>query len=197
MLHVRDRHFTPRSVPNSKPSAAEEFRRTLGVKGLDAFPEIVGLTQTAVAMTFEFDRDRQRGVLGIVQQLLGGPLRQWSKAAKLVDKLVGCLLKVGVRHAFGRDPPIERLLRGNALRTHDNVLGARNSDHLLQPRRTAGPRNLTELLPRPGVERRIRGDPEVAGQRQFKTDPEAITAVRDNTRLRTARRRGNIPGKPG
>src|SRR5689334_11940593 len=51
-------------------SAADEFRRPLGVEGLDAFLEIVRLPQPAVAMPFELDRNRQRRVLGVVEELL-------------------------------------------------------------------------------------------------------------------------------
>ena len=68
------------------------LRRTLGVESLDAFLEIVRLAQAAVAMALEFDRDRQRRILGIVEQLLRGALRQRREGAKLVHQLVGRIL---------------------------------------------------------------------------------------------------------
>src|SRR3954466_9357471 len=51
-------------------SAAGEFRRTLGVEGLYAFLEVLRLAQAAVAMAFELDCDRQRRILGVVEELL-------------------------------------------------------------------------------------------------------------------------------
>src|SRR5690348_1963922 len=56
-------------------SAADEFWRPLSVEGLDAFLEIVGLAQPAVAMPFELDRNRQRRIFSIVEELLRGALR--------------------------------------------------------------------------------------------------------------------------
>ena len=46
---------------------ALELRRALLMKRFDAFAEIVRLTQPAVAMALEFDGDRERRVLGIIQ----------------------------------------------------------------------------------------------------------------------------------
>src|SRR5262245_58049594 len=47
-------------------SGSAEFGRALSVGCLDAFAEVVGLTQPAVAVAPGLDRDRERGVLGVV-----------------------------------------------------------------------------------------------------------------------------------
>src|SRR2546423_9823521 len=70
-------------------SASLELRRALGVERLDALLEVVGLAQPAVALALQFDRDRKRRVLGVVEQLLGGALRQRRERAQLVDQYVG------------------------------------------------------------------------------------------------------------
>ena len=59
------------------------------------------------------------------------------------------------------------------------------------------PGNLAELLLRQRVKRGVGRNPEVAGERQFKPDPETIPAVGDDHRLRAARRRRDVPGKLG
>src|ERR1700736_1575008 len=64
-------------------SFSAKFRPALLVKGLDAFAEIVGAAQPAVALAFELDCERQAGILDIVYQLLRAALRQWRKAAQL------------------------------------------------------------------------------------------------------------------
>ena len=62
-------------------SAPDEFRRAFCVEGFDPFPEIIRLAQPAVAMAFQFDRNRQRAILGIVQKFLCRPLRERREAA--------------------------------------------------------------------------------------------------------------------
>ena len=146
-------------------------------------------------MALELDRDRQRRVLGVVQELLGGSLGQRRERAEFVDKLVGRFLQFGIGHAFGDDAPFLGLFAGNPLRTHHDVLGAGDADHLLQPCGTARARNLSELLLRQRIECGLRRDPKVAGQRQFEPDAEAIAAIGGYHRLGAARRRGDIPGQ--
>jgi len=74
-------------------SAADEFRRAFCVEGLDPFLEILRLAQPAVAMAFQFDRNRQRGVFRIVQKFFRRPLRQRREAAKLIEFLNKDMLK--------------------------------------------------------------------------------------------------------
>jgi hypothetical protein len=93
-------------------SAPDEFRWAFCVEGFDPFLEVVRLTQPAVAMAFQFDRDRQRRIFGVVQQFLGGPLCQRREGTEFIDQLVGGLLEFGIWHAFGRDAPIESLFCG-------------------------------------------------------------------------------------
>lgn len=79
---TEERGYSFKTMPCASPSASYlrsaslELRRALGVKRLDAFLEVVGLTQPAIAMPFQFDADREVGILGIVQQLLRGALRK-------------------------------------------------------------------------------------------------------------------------
>src|SRR3984885_15941310 len=89
-----------------RSSAPDEFRRPLGVEGLDALLEVIRLAQTAVAMAFQFDRDRQCRIFGVVQKLLGRALGHRREGTKFIDKLVGHLLKIGIGHAFGGDAPV-------------------------------------------------------------------------------------------
>jgi hypothetical protein len=58
------------------------------MKGLDAFAEIVGATQPAVALAFELDRQRQAGILDVVHQLFRAALRQRRKAAQLFGQRI-------------------------------------------------------------------------------------------------------------
>src|SRR5205085_10473730 len=74
-------------------SSSLELRGALGVERLDALLEVVGLAQPAVAMAFQLDRNRQRRVLGVVEQFLGGALRQWRERAQLIHQRVRCLLQ--------------------------------------------------------------------------------------------------------
>src|SRR6202035_5987686 len=168
------------NAEKDRSSASDEFRGPLGVEGLDALLEVIRLAETAVAMAFQFDRDRQRRILGVVQELLRRSLGHRREGAKLIDKLVGHLLEFGIGHAFGDDAPVKCLLRRDAFRTHHDVLGTGDSDHLLQARRAARTGYLPELLFRQRVKRGFGSNPEVASQRQFEADAEAIAAVRDD-----------------
>src|SRR5689334_20185731 len=77
-------------LQRSRPvSSSNEFRRTFCVEGLNPFLEILRLTQAAIAMAFQFDRDRQQRIFRVVQQLLCRALCKRGKAAKLIDELVG------------------------------------------------------------------------------------------------------------
>src|SRR5579859_3883574 len=51
-------------------STALELGGALAVEGLDAFGEVERRPQPAVAMALKLDCDRQRGVFGVIQQLL-------------------------------------------------------------------------------------------------------------------------------
>src|SRR5579862_70735 len=99
----------PSNVPENlrSNSASDKFRRPLGVERLDPLLEVIRLAQTAVAMAFQFDRNRQRRVLGVVEEFLGGSLRQRQEGAELVDELVGRFFKLGIRNAFGSDAPVK------------------------------------------------------------------------------------------
>ena len=46
-----------------------------------------------------------------------------------------------------------------------------------------------------GIEAGLGDDAEIAGQRQFETDAEAISAAGGNDRLTAARRGGDVPGE--
>src|SRR6516225_8244776 len=116
--------FIPPFHPNEFDlSPPDEFRRTLCVESFNAFLEIFRLTQPAVAMAFEFDRDRKRRILGIVQELFRRSLRERGEGAELVDEPVGRPLEFAIAHAFGDDAPVERLLCGDPFRAHHDVLG--------------------------------------------------------------------------
>src|SRR5579863_1730684 len=178
-------------------SAAAKCRLALGVEGFDAFAEIVGLAQSAVAMAFQFDRGFQVGVLGGVEQRLGGALRERREAAQFVDQSIRRRFELVVRYAFGGDAPVVGLLGRNALASHHDVLGAGDADDLLQPRRTARARDLAEPLLRQGVKAGLRDEAEVAGERNLEADAEAVAAIGDDHRLGAARRRGDVPIKLG
>src|SRR5437588_8344509 len=115
-------------------SASLEVRRTFGVERLHAFLEIVGLTQSAVAMALQLDRDRQRGIFRVVKQLFRRALRQRRERSQLIHQRIGRRLELGIGHAFGRDAPLVSLPAGNAFGAHHDILGARDADYLLQPR---------------------------------------------------------------
>ncbi len=136
-------------------------------------------------------------IFGVVKQLLGGALGQRRERPELVDQLVGRGFQVLVGDAFGDDAPFQGLAGLDALRAHHDVLGPGDADHLLQPRRTARSRDLAELLLGQRVLRGFRGDAEVAGERQFEADAEAIAAIGDDHRLGATSGRSNVPGKLG
>src|SRR3954470_5696273 len=92
------------SVP-ALMSCAAECRGPFGMECLDAFAEVVRLAQAAVAMAFQLDRDRERGVFGVVEQLLGGALRDRGKGEQFGSERIGRRFQAGVRDAFGRDAP--------------------------------------------------------------------------------------------
>ena len=83
---------------------------------------------------------------------------------RIIDQFVGCGLQILVCHAFADDAPLERLTRRDPLRSHHNVLGPGDADHLLQRRRSAGSGDLAELLLGQGILSAVRSDAEIAGQ---------------------------------
>ena len=64
-----------------------------------------------------------------------------------------------------------------------------------KPRRAAGAGNLTEPLLRQRVEAGLRRNAEIAGERDFEADAEAIAAIGGDHWLCAARRRGDVPGE--
>src|SRR5262249_28674313 len=62
-------------------------------------------------------------------------------------------------------------------------------------RRAAGARDLAELLLGQGVEARLGDDAEIASERYFEPDAEAIPAAGGNDRFRTAGRNCDVPGE--
>src|ERR1700737_1267545 len=67
--------------------------------------------------------------------------------------------------------------------------------HLLQARGAARTRDLAETLLGKGIKAGFRDQAEIAGQRQFEADAEAIAAAGSNDRLTAARRRSDVPGE--
>src|SRR6185437_13828148 len=151
------------------------------MEGFDAFAEIVGLAQPAVTVAFQFDGGFQIGVLGSIEQRLGGALRQRREAAQFVDQSIRRRLELVIRHAFGGDAPVIGLLGWDALRAHHDVLGAGDADDLLQPRRAARARDLAEPLLRQRVKASLRDEAEIAGQRNLEADAEAVAAIGHDT----------------
>src|SRR5580704_12602683 len=103
--------------------------------------------------------------------------------------------KVAIGDAVGRNAPLIGLPTRNAPRARHNVLGPRDADHLLQARGAARTRDLAETLLGKGIKAGFRDQAEIAGQRQFEADAEAIAAAGSNDRLTAARRRGDVPGE--
>jgi hypothetical protein len=128
------------------PSTPPEHRLPLRMKRLDPLPEIVGGAEAAVIGAFEFDGEGERRVLGVVEELLGGALREGRKGAELVDESGGRGFELGIGHAVGRDAPFIGLPPRHPARAHDDVLGAGDADHLLQPRGPARAGDLAEPL---------------------------------------------------
>ncbi|MNQ99227.1 hypothetical protein D3C85_1149520 [compost metagenome] len=77
------------------------------------------------------------------------------------------------------------------------MLGAGHADDLLQARRTTGAGDLPEILLGQCVASSLRGDAEIAGQRQLETDAEGVATVGGDHRLLAAHRRGDVPGQLG
>ena len=75
------------------------------MKRFDAFAEVIALAQAAVAVALKFDRYRERGVLRVVEELLGGTLRDRREAAQFVNQRVGRFLQFAVGNAFGDECP--------------------------------------------------------------------------------------------
>ena len=82
-------------------------------------------------MPLEFDCDRERRILGIVEQLLGGALSDRRKTAQFVYQRIGSAFEFRIGNAIGCDTPIKGLLTGDSSRTHHDVLGPGDSDHFL------------------------------------------------------------------
>src|SRR5215472_7645797 len=87
------------------------------------------------------------------------------------------------------------LAAGNAPRAHDDVLGSGDADHPLQPRSATRSGDLSQTLLWQRIEAGLGDDAEIAGQRQFETDAEAIPAAGGDHRLPAARRGANVPGE--
>ena len=131
------------------------------MKGLDAFAEIVGAAQPAVALAFELDCERQAGILDIVYQLLRAALRQCWKSAQLFGQPIARRFKFVIGDAVGRTPPLIGLPTWNAPRAHHNVLGPRDADHLLQARGAARTRDLPETLLGKGIKAGFRDQTKI------------------------------------
>src|SRR5215813_9452220 len=84
------RSIQPRSIgphrPESNSLHPAKIGRPLRVERLDALAEILRRAQATIAMAFQFDRDREGGILGIVKKLLGGALGKRREAAQFVDE---------------------------------------------------------------------------------------------------------------
>jgi hypothetical protein len=70
-----------------------------------------------------------------------------------------------------------------------------NADHPLQPRSAARSGDLSQTLFGQGIEAGLGNDAEVAGQRQFETNAEAISTAGGDNRHPAARRGGDVPGE--
>src|SRR4029077_8870920 len=77
-------------------------------------------------------------------------------------------------YAVRCDAPLQCLAARNALRAHHDILRARDTDDLLQTRRSAGAGDLAELLLGQRVKAGLRDNAEVAGQRYLETDAEGV-----------------------
>src|SRR5690606_19287778 len=104
------------SLPPLSMSAADEFRRAFFVEGIHAFAEIVGRAQAAVAMPLEIDGDGQAGIVGVVEQLLGGALGERRKGDQLFHQRIDSAFEFSVGDHLSGDAPVIGLLPGDALR---------------------------------------------------------------------------------
>src|SRR4029453_19283705 len=102
-----------------------------------------------------------------------------------------------VGYAVRCDAPLQCLAAGNAPRAHHDILRARDTDDLLQTRRSAGAGDLAELLLGQRVKEGLRDNAEVPGTRYLETDAQGVAGVSGDDRLAAARRRGNVPGQLG
>lgn len=67
---------------------AGEHCRTLAVKRFDAFLEVLGAAQAAVAVTFHFDRDGQRRIFVVVDQFFRRALSQRREAPQFISQRI-------------------------------------------------------------------------------------------------------------
>jgi hypothetical protein len=56
-------------------------------------------------MALEFDRDRKRRILGVVQELLCRAVGERREGAELIHEPVGRHLQLGIRYTFGCNAP--------------------------------------------------------------------------------------------
>src|SRR5437763_15563679 len=96
-------------------SASLEVRLALGVKGLDAFDEIVGAAQPAIGLAFELDSERQARILAIVHSFLalrcasGAKLHNSSTSASVIfSSSASATHSVAIPHSNARNPVIRR-----------------------------------------------------------------------------------------
>ena len=122
----------------------------------------------------------------------GDPNFVTGVAAQLVDQGIGRGFELGVGHTLDRDAPIQRRGARNTFGAHDHVLGARDANHLLQPRRTTRTRDLAEILFRQRVATAFADDAEITGERQLEADTETVAVVNRDHRLAAALRRGHV-----
>ena len=146
-------------------------------------------------MPLQLDGGGEKRVFGFVEQALGRSLGQGREPAQFGGQGVRGRFQLLVRDDFRDDAPLARLPAGDALRAHDDVLRPRDADHLLEARRAAGAGNLAQALLGEGVERRLRGDAEVAGERDLEADPEAVAAIGGDDGLFAPRGRGDVVGQ--
>src|SRR6516225_7496715 len=119
----------------------------------------------------------------------GGNPRNSSTSRSVVASSSGSAThSVAMPHSWAWRPGMRR-------ERHDDVLGSGDADHFFQPRSATRSGDLSQTLLRQGIEAGLGDDAEIAGQRQFETDAEAISAAGSDDRLAAARRGGDVPGK--
>src|SRR6202030_3744444 len=118
-----------------------------------------------------------------------------AESPQLFGQPIARRFKFVIGDAVGCNAPLIGLPTRNAPRAHHNVLGPRDADHLLQARGAARTRDLAETLLGKGIKAGFRDQAEIAGQRQFEADAEAIAAAGSNDRLTAARPRSDVPGE--
>ena len=127
---------------------------------LEALAQVIGFWKHRVCSR---DRERQRAILNVVQEFLGGALGERGEVPQLVDERVGCGFELAVGHTVGGDAPIARLAPGDPSRAHDDVLGSGDADHLLQASRTARARDMAKALLGQRIGAGLRDEAEIAG----------------------------------